>query len=206
MFHLGGKVIKQEQKACHLGIWFETGCKFMWREQYKFKVKKASTVANVILGLNRFVGTLPAWDMRTPYMARVDPPMRSNEKYQSSYGNVLATLLLIVGRLVRSLVAPAELESFLLTHPNIADATVIGVFRQGRHRATPTARAHAVPKKRPSSISDERAFEQKIQTWTASLVAPYKYLRGVAIIHAVPKSVAGKILRKELRALKSAKL
>jgi hypothetical protein len=45
----------------------------MWREQYKVKAKKASKVANVILGLDRFVGTLPAWDLRTLYMARVDP-------------------------------------------------------------------------------------------------------------------------------------
>ncbi|KAJ6568614.1 hypothetical protein B0H19DRAFT_989133, partial [Mycena capillaripes] len=72
-FHLGGKAIQQEQQARYLGIWFETGCKFMWREQYKIKAKKASKVANVILGLDRFVGSLPAWDLRTLYMARVDP-------------------------------------------------------------------------------------------------------------------------------------
>ncbi|KAJ7730687.1 hypothetical protein DFH07DRAFT_969073 [Mycena maculata] len=47
--------------------------KFIWREQYRIKAKKATTAANVILGLERFVGTLPAWDMRTLYMARVDP-------------------------------------------------------------------------------------------------------------------------------------
>jgi hypothetical protein len=72
-FNLGGKAIQQEQKACYLGIWLETGCKFMWREQYKIKAKKASKVANVMLGVNRFVGTLPVWDLRTLYMARVDP-------------------------------------------------------------------------------------------------------------------------------------
>ncbi|KAJ7648472.1 hypothetical protein B0H17DRAFT_1215616 [Mycena rosella] len=72
LFHLGGKYLKQVQKACYLGIWFETGTKFIWREQYKIKARKATTAANVILGLDRFVGTLPAWDMRTLYMARVD--------------------------------------------------------------------------------------------------------------------------------------
>jgi hypothetical protein len=70
---LAGKAISQERLACYLGIWFETGCKFMWREQYKVKAKKASKVANVILGLDRFVGTFPTWDLRTLYMARVDP-------------------------------------------------------------------------------------------------------------------------------------
>lgn len=73
VFHLGGKYIEQVQKACYLGIWFETGTKFIWREQYKVKAKKATTAANVILGLDRFVGVLPTWDMRTLYMARVDP-------------------------------------------------------------------------------------------------------------------------------------
>ncbi|KAJ7185044.1 hypothetical protein C8R46DRAFT_832356, partial [Mycena filopes] len=73
LFHLGGNKIAQVQKACYLGICFETGAKCIWREQYKVKAKKASTAANVLLGLNRFVGTLPAWDMRTLYMARVDP-------------------------------------------------------------------------------------------------------------------------------------
>ncbi|KAJ7760064.1 hypothetical protein DFH07DRAFT_691165, partial [Mycena maculata] len=72
-FHLGGHYVQQVQKACYLGIWFETGTKFIWREQYRMKAKKATTAANVILGLERFVGTLPAWDMRTLYMARVDP-------------------------------------------------------------------------------------------------------------------------------------
>ncbi|KAJ7438579.1 hypothetical protein FB451DRAFT_1416102 [Mycena latifolia] len=72
-FHLGGKLIKQVQKACYLGLWFETGTSNIWREQYKVKAKKATTAANVLLGLDRFVGALPAWDMRTLYMARVDP-------------------------------------------------------------------------------------------------------------------------------------
>jgi hypothetical protein len=77
MFHLGGRVIKQVQKACYLGIWLETGTKFLWREHYKIKARKATTVANVILGLDRFVGHLPAWDARTLYMARVDPYLTS---------------------------------------------------------------------------------------------------------------------------------
>ncbi|KAJ7728206.1 hypothetical protein B0H16DRAFT_1773906 [Mycena metata] len=45
----------------------------MWREQYKVEAGKATTVANVLLGLDRFVGSIPAWDARTLYMARVYP-------------------------------------------------------------------------------------------------------------------------------------
>lgn len=45
----------------------------MWRGKYKIKAKKASKIANIILSLDRFVGTFPAWDLRTLYIARVDP-------------------------------------------------------------------------------------------------------------------------------------
>ncbi|KAJ6548980.1 hypothetical protein B0H19DRAFT_952897 [Mycena capillaripes] len=72
-FNLGGKIISQVSKACYLGVLLETGVKFIWREQYKVKADKATTVANVLLGLDRFVGSIPAWDARSLYMARVDP-------------------------------------------------------------------------------------------------------------------------------------
>ncbi|KAJ7111243.1 hypothetical protein C8R44DRAFT_933374 [Mycena epipterygia] len=64
-FHLGGKPIAQVDIACFPGVWFETSTKFMWREQYKVKAQKANTVANVIIGLDRFVGKLPAWDAQS---------------------------------------------------------------------------------------------------------------------------------------------
>ncbi|KAJ6564137.1 hypothetical protein B0H19DRAFT_1067729 [Mycena capillaripes] len=70
---MGGKPITQVQKACYLGVWLETGLKSNWREQYKVKAGKAATVTNVLLGLDCFVGKIPAWDARTLYMARVDP-------------------------------------------------------------------------------------------------------------------------------------
>jgi hypothetical protein len=65
----------QSSKFTRLAI-LECGSKrikFIWTEQYKVKAQKAATVANVLLGLDRFVGSLPAWDARTLYMARVDP-------------------------------------------------------------------------------------------------------------------------------------
>ncbi|KAJ7101519.1 hypothetical protein B0H15DRAFT_919803 [Mycena belliarum] len=72
-FHLAGHPISFVKTACYLGVWFEMGAKFIWREQYKVKAKKARVIANVILGLDRFIGNIPAWDARTLYMARVDP-------------------------------------------------------------------------------------------------------------------------------------
>ncbi|KAJ7023006.1 hypothetical protein C8F04DRAFT_970604 [Mycena alexandri] len=73
VFRLNGEMISRVEKACYLSVWIQTGMKFIWREQYQVKAKKARRAANVIRGLNRFVGNLTAWDAHTLYMARVDP-------------------------------------------------------------------------------------------------------------------------------------
>lgn len=65
-------------------------------------------------------------------------------------------------------------------------------------------RAYVVPSN-PSSLktdSDKAAFSKGIQEWIKTRVAKHKFLRGgVVIIDVVPKSAAGKILRRELRDL-----
>lgn len=88
-------------------------------------------------------------------------------------------------------VAPAELEALLLTHPMIVDAAVIGVHDE---EGQEVPKAFIVP--RPGAdLSAEAVME-----FVAEHVAPYKKVRQVAFIDAVPKSSAGKILRKDLRA------
>jgi len=88
-------------------------------------------------------------------------------------------------------VPPAELEALLLTHPSIADVAVIGVM---------DADGQEVPKAfivlQPGAV----LTADEAMTFVADHVAPHKKVRRVAFVNSIPKSAAGKILRKDLRA------
>ncbi|MET0454680.1 MAG: 4-coumarate--CoA ligase family protein [Mycobacterium sp.] len=88
-------------------------------------------------------------------------------------------------------VPPAELEAVLLTHPDIADAAVIGVTDAGS--------GEEIPKAFVVKQSEADLTEAGVMDFVASHVAPYKKVRQVAFIDAIPKSASGKILRKDLR-------
>ncbi|MFI2607637.1 4-coumarate--CoA ligase family protein [Kitasatospora sp. NPDC018619] len=88
-------------------------------------------------------------------------------------------------------VAPAELEAVLLGHPQITDAAVIGV-QDAEGTECPKAFVVRAP---GSALTAE-----EVTGYVARQVAPYKKVRAVEFVDAVPKSAAGKILRRELRA------
>jgi acyl-CoA synthetase (AMP-forming)/AMP-acid ligase II len=88
-------------------------------------------------------------------------------------------------------IAPAELEALLLQHPKIMDAAVIGVDDED-HQEIPKAFVVAAP--------DSGLTAEDVMSFVAEHVAPHKKVRRVEFIEAVPKSSAGKILRKDLRA------
>lgn len=93
-------------------------------------------------------------------------------------------------------VAPAELEALLLTSDLIADCAVIGIYDASQ--ATELPRAYV--KLTPGTPADD-ATAKAIESFVEKNVAHHKKLRGgVRFIDEVPKSAAGKILRKELRA------
>ncbi|KAJ9127910.1 hypothetical protein QFC24_000195 [Naganishia onofrii] len=97
-------------------------------------------------------------------------------------------------------VPPADLEALLLTHPKVDDVGVIGITSV--EKATELPRAYVVPSGDFANMSDvaKMALSQELIDWVASEVANHKQLRGGCIlIEAIPKSAAGKILRKELR-------
>lgn len=93
-------------------------------------------------------------------------------------------------------VAPAELEALLLTHPDITDAAAIGAADEDGQEIP---KAYVV--RREGSSLDENG----VMEFVSERVAPHKKVRAVAFIDAIPKSTAGKILRKELRALEASK-
>jgi acyl-CoA synthetase (AMP-forming)/AMP-acid ligase II len=91
-------------------------------------------------------------------------------------------------------VPPAELEAVLLTHPGIADAAVVGVRDPDSGEEVPKAFVVLQPE---TPLSGD-----EIMDFVAGQVAPYKKVRQVAFIDAIPKSAAGKILRRELREIR----
>jgi acyl-CoA synthetase (AMP-forming)/AMP-acid ligase II len=95
-------------------------------------------------------------------------------------------------------VPPAELESSLLQHPDVADAAVIGIHSEAE--ATELPRGYIVSAKPLKTQAEKDALAVKVQKWIETKVAKHKYLRGgVVIIDVIPKSASGKILRKDLR-------
>ncbi|MFE1286959.1 4-coumarate--CoA ligase family protein [Streptomyces sp. NPDC058751] len=90
-------------------------------------------------------------------------------------------------------VAPAELEALLLTHPGIADAAVIGAYDDDNNEIP-----HAFVVRQPSAADLSR---NEVMLHVAERVAPYKRVRRVTFVDAVPRAASGKILRRELRGL-----
>ena len=91
---------------------------------------------------------------------------------------------------------PAELEALLLTHPQIADAAVIGVLDD---------EGEEVPKAFVVLQSGAELSADDVMTFVSEKVSPFKKVRRVEFIDVVPKSSSGKILRKDLRAAEKTK-
>ncbi|XP_059062857.1 uncharacterized protein LOC131855593 isoform X2 [Achroia grisella] len=93
-------------------------------------------------------------------------------------------------------VAPAELESLLRSHPNVADVAVIGV---------PHDFFGEIPKALviPRRDTKHKVTPEELQEFVASKVAPFKRIEEVLFVKEIPKTSSGKILRRELKKLYS---
>jgi acyl-CoA synthetase (AMP-forming)/AMP-acid ligase II len=85
-------------------------------------------------------------------------------------------------------IAPAELESVLMEHPGVRDAAVIP---KADMEAGEVPKAFIVPREAGLDLSGVLAF-------VAEKVAPYKKIRHIEIVEAIPKNPSGKILRRQL--------
>ncbi|KAM5571723.1 4-coumarate--CoA ligase-like 9 [Rosa sericea] len=86
-------------------------------------------------------------------------------------------------------VPPAELEHILQSHPDIADVAVIPY---------PDEEAGQIPMAYVVRKPGSNITEAIVMDFVAKQVAPYKKIRRVSFINSIPKSPAGKIMRREL--------
>ncbi|CAL1399536.1 unnamed protein product [Linum trigynum] len=87
-------------------------------------------------------------------------------------------------------IAPADLEAVLITHPDVLDAAVTGAT----HKDAGEIPVAFVVRRQGSNLSEEGVIKH-----VAAQVAPYKKVRRVVFTEGIPRSPAGKILRRQLR-------
>lgn len=92
-------------------------------------------------------------------------------------------------------VAPAELEALLCSHPEVADAGVFGVASGTPGEQIP----HALVQLREGA----QVTTSELVRWVSDQVAAYKRLGGLSFVDKIPRSAAGKILRRDLPTLQS---
>ncbi|MBF9034215.1 AMP-binding protein [Rhodobacterales bacterium HKCCE2091] len=94
-------------------------------------------------------------------------------------------------------IGPGEIEDCLLTHPAVATAGVVGKPDPVR---TEIVKAYVVLK--PGAT----ATPEDLQAHVKSRLAGYSYPREVAFVDALPMTVTGKVIRKELKARAAAEV
>jgi acyl-CoA synthetase (AMP-forming)/AMP-acid ligase II len=96
-------------------------------------------------------------------------------------------------------VAPAELEGILTDNEAVDDVCVVGV--ESEEHGSEVPRAYIVPNPKVIPLSKRTPAEaEKIAAWLSTRVAPHKRLRGgIKFVDQIPKSAAGKILRRVLK-------
>ena len=85
---------------------------------------------------------------------------------------------------------PREIEEFLVAHPAVAEAAVVGV---------PDAYRGETVKAFVRLREGQMLSETELIEWAKGEMAAYKYPRQVQFVAELPKTASGKVLRRELR-------
>ena len=88
-------------------------------------------------------------------------------------------------------IGPAEIEDCLLTHPEVATCGVVGKPDALR---TEIVKAYVVRK------SGAEVSTEALQDWVKERLASYSYPREITFLDALPMTVTGKVIRKDLKA------
>ncbi len=91
-------------------------------------------------------------------------------------------------------IGPAEIEDCLLRHPAVATVGVVGKPDPLR---TEIVKAYVVLK---TGHAPSQALAQELQDFVRERLASYSYPREIAFLDALPMTVTGKVIRKELKA------
>jgi acetyl-CoA synthetase len=89
-------------------------------------------------------------------------------------------------------IGPAEIEDCLLTHPAVATCGVVGKPDALR---TEVVKAYVVCK------PDCKVDQEDLKVWVKDRLATYSYPREIEFLEALPMTVTGKVIRKELKAM-----
>jgi acetyl-CoA synthetase len=88
-------------------------------------------------------------------------------------------------------IGPAEIEDCLLIHPSVATVGVVGKPDALR---TEVVKAYVV-------LKDGASVEEtELQDWVKDRLASYSYPREIEFLDALPMTVTGKVIRRELKA------
>ena len=90
-------------------------------------------------------------------------------------------------------IGPFEVESALIEHPAVAESAVVASPDETRGEIV---KAFVVLAK---GASPSEALARELQDHVKRVTAPYKYPRLIEFVETLPKTISGKIIRKELR-------
>ncbi len=94
-------------------------------------------------------------------------------------------------------IGPSEIEDCLLTHPEVATVGVVG---------KPDALRTEIVKAYVVRIPGGKATAEDLKAWVKERLASYSYPREIEFVEALPMTVTGKVIRKELKARAAAEV